>query len=134
MVSEHFDVSRPLQVFKTSWWMAHYGGKSPKRHKAFSNNKWCGAFNKGKLNVRQFSKKQKPEDRTATHYVDQQGRKRWKGTPALKSSQNLRPHNRSNCMGSFFGSFGLLAGFRSTMKDRNACLLDPFGVYHVIQN
>lgn len=73
--------------------MAHYGSSSPKRHKGFSNNVWCEKYNLGRLQVRKFLKTQDPTKKTAEHYVDHSGRKRWKGTAALKSTQKLSLHS-----------------------------------------
>ena len=37
------------QVYCSKWWMAAYGGKTPKRHLMYSNSKAIGQFDLGKL-------------------------------------------------------------------------------------
>ena len=44
------------QVYKCSWWMAHYGAKCPKRTKAFSNSKYIHRLCRGKLTAAQRAK------------------------------------------------------------------------------
>ena len=70
------------QVFKTGWWMAHYGAPSPKREKIFSNNPTVGKFCRGKLTKAQRSKLTlKTTKRTA--------KGGYQGTKELKSTQPL---------------------------------------------
>lgn len=80
---------RFAQVFRVCWWMGHFGHPSPKRHKAFTNNKWCEKYNLGRLKVHEFVADQKPEDKTAIKYKDKAGKLRYKGSGALKKSQSL---------------------------------------------
>lgn len=72
-----------------AWWAAHYGAGSPKRHKGFTNNRECGRFNLGKLHLKQFQKSQDPKAKTTIQYIDGSGKKRYKGSSALKASQTL---------------------------------------------
>ena len=78
------------QVFKVCWWMAHYGSTSPKRHKAFCNNKAAGRYNRGKLQLKKFREQQSEESKPTARYVDANGRKRYNGLAGkLKSTQTL---------------------------------------------
>ena len=78
------------QVFKICWWMAHYGSTSPKRHKAFCNNKAAGRYNRGKLQLKKFREQQREESKPTARYVDSKGRKRYHGLAGkLKSTQTL---------------------------------------------
>lgn len=73
------------QVYRTAWWMAHYGARTAKRHQGFSNNKWVEVYNRGKLLRTQF--RADPKYKTAKYRVDEFGVKRWTGTKALKQTQ-----------------------------------------------
>ena len=78
------------EVYKVAWWMGHYGHSSPKRHKAFTNNRWCAKFNLGKLNYKKFKASQDPnEEKPTRRYVDSKGKARYVGTKKLKSTQLL---------------------------------------------
>eukprot|EP00435_Cladocopium_sp_Y103_P044436 s523_g12.t1 len=78
------------EVFKICWWMAHYGATSPKRHKAFCNNKAAARYNRGKLQLKKFREQQKEESKPTARYVDSKGRNRYHGLPGkLKSTQTL---------------------------------------------
>lgn len=69
--------------------MAHFGGSSPKRHKALSNTKWVEKFNRGKLNLKKFREDNPEALQTTERYRDAQGILRWKGTSSLKKTQIL---------------------------------------------
>lgn len=75
------------QVFNVAWWMRHFGSPTPKRSKAYSNSKVIGKLNQGRL--KRADAYVPPEDRTTDQYTDQAGRKRYKGSKKLKSSQHL---------------------------------------------
>jgi hypothetical protein len=78
------------EVYKVAWWMGHYGHSSPKRHKAFTNNRWCAKFNLGKLNCKKFKASQDPnQEKPTRRYVDSKGKARYVGTKKLKSTQRL---------------------------------------------
>ncbi|CAK9063094.1 unnamed protein product [Durusdinium trenchii] len=76
-----------LPVYKVRWWMGHYGHVSPKRHKAFTNNKWAAKFNLGKMKLKRFRASQDPQDKPTVRYVDKRGRSRFHGNASLKLSQ-----------------------------------------------
>lgn len=83
------------QVFKICWWMAHYGSTSPKRHKAFCNNKAAGRYNRGKLQLKKFREQQREESKPTARYVDSKGRNRYHGLGGkLKSTQTLCFQNK----------------------------------------
>lgn len=79
-------VLSPAQVTRVAWWMAHYMGPTPKRHFAYSNSAAVGRLDRGVLSG---WKKRENKVKTAVAYVDKQGKKRYKGTPALRSTEML---------------------------------------------
>ena len=80
-----------IQVHKSSWYMLHYGGPTPKRHYAFSNSRWVAKLDLGKL--RGWAQRKKVLKSIGKgydlvdHYIDAQGKKRWKGNRLLRSSE-----------------------------------------------
>lgn len=89
---EYYDklqwLTRRLPVYRIVWWMGLYKHTSPKRHKAFTNNKFCERYNLGRLKMHEFLKVQDPTKKTSLKYQDGQGRTRYKGNgKALKNSQ-----------------------------------------------
>ena len=74
-------------VQKVNWWMAHYKSKTPKRHLAFGNTKVLLALDRGRL--RKWKRAGVSKVQTAVHYLDKQGKKRYKGTAQLKGTENL---------------------------------------------
>lgn len=54
--------------------MGLFGAASPKRHKAFTNNRWCSKYNVGKLHVKKFLKDQDPSKKTTEKYQDTEGK------------------------------------------------------------
>ena len=77
------------KVFKVAWWMGHYDHSTPKRHKAFTNNKWPARFSLGKMHLKRFRESQDPEDKPTVRYVDKKGQSRFHGNSKLKLSQSL---------------------------------------------
>ena len=73
------------KIWKTTFWMAHFGSRTPKGHALFSNSKATNAFNMGKLAVR--ARKKGPA--AVVQYRDAQGRARFKGTRFLKQTESL---------------------------------------------
>ena len=78
---------RPPKVYSIGWWMKHWGAKTPKRSKAFSNSPHIGKFHRGRL--RRQDAIVADEDKTTVQYRDSQGRKRFTGTANLKGTQCL---------------------------------------------
>lgn len=76
-----------IQVFRSSWWMMHYGSLSPKRHMCLTNNPYAEKFNKGKLS--RSEQKAKTTRKTVVKYVSKDGRPSYKGSDALKATQSL---------------------------------------------
>lgn len=74
------------KVTRIAWWMALYGGSTPKHHYGWSNHQNILKVDKGKL-VGWKSK----GVRTVEQYRDKTGKRCWKGTPQLKKSE---PHGR----------------------------------------
>lgn len=77
-------VLQSLLVYKSAWWMWHYGAKTPKRHYALSNSKGIASLNRGTLTG--WSAAMDPENKTTRRYVDTAGRKRFVGTKHLKKT------------------------------------------------
>ena len=74
------------QVYRTQWWMAHYGGKTPKRHYGYANSPSIQSLDKGRLvGWKKRDKALKVE--TAVQYKDRSGRLRYKGTKQLKKTE-----------------------------------------------
>ena len=65
--------------------MKHYGCKTPKRTRLWSWSWAVGIFQKGKLPKKSW----KATIKTALVYIDSKGKRRYKGTRALKSTQPL---------------------------------------------
>ena len=78
-------VSSKVQCVK--WWMGHYQSKTPKRHYAYGNTCVILGLDRGRL------RKWKPtggvKTVTAERYVDSKGKKRYKGTSKLRSTEKL---------------------------------------------
>ena len=72
--------------------MLHYGGPTPKRHYAFSNCRHVANLNAGKLRgwarVKKALKQDGKLQSLVDHYVDKQGKKRWKGNKSLRASES----------------------------------------------
>ena len=82
---------RLSQVHKTSWYMLHYGGPTPKRHYAFANTHHIDKLNLGQLRG-WLQKKEALKELGQTYdlvdkYVDASGQPRWKGNKRLRSSE-----------------------------------------------
>lgn len=75
------------KVQMVRWWMAHYQAKTPKRHWAFGNTAVVLALDRGVL--RKWKPKPGAHVETAHKYVDGQGKKRYKGTTKLRSTEKL---------------------------------------------
>ena len=86
-VSKCLVLTQPSEVSKTSWWMRHYGGPSPKRHWAYCNSEVVQQLNCGKLTKHD---KKGCTARNAEVYHNRAGKKCFKGTSTLKSSEFLR--------------------------------------------
>ena len=89
-----------FEVVKVQWWMQHYSAPTPKRHYGYSNSAVTLALDKGPLKKDQRKPKEQ-RIRTAVVYFDEKGVKRYKGTPALRPTENLD---------FFFGSFTFVNG------------------------
>ena len=77
-----------FEVVKVQWWMQHYSAPTPKRHYGKSNSAATLALDRGALKKDQRKPKEK-RIRTAVVYFDKKGVKRYKGTDALRSTENL---------------------------------------------
>ncbi|CAK9003810.1 Uncharacterized protein SCF082_LOCUS7912 [Durusdinium trenchii] len=74
-------------VWRTTWHMFHYGGKTPKPHYAYSNSEFIGRLWKGKLTG---WKKRALEDghvQTCEVYQNKDGKTCYKGTKRLRSTE-----------------------------------------------
>ena len=77
------------KVFKSAWWMAHYGSKTAKRHVSWRNSRFIWKFNAGKLNFKKWRQTADPAFSTLHRYRDASGRKRWTGSKKLKQTELL---------------------------------------------
>ncbi len=73
--------------------MLHYGGPSPKRHYMLSNSPTVGKLWRGRL-IKWVETKKRLESegksvKYVLKYVDKAGKRRWKGTKSLRSSELL---------------------------------------------
>lgn len=93
--------------------MRHYGGPTPKRHLAFSNSPAIGKLSMGQLvgwvkDKKEAEREGKPVKKLVTKYHDRNGKLRYKGEKALRSSEldpqllivndHLRVKNFPACM------------------------------------
>ena len=83
-LGRHREQKQDTSVWKTTWWMMYYGGKTPKRHVMIGNSSKMNVIKSGKL------KRGRASASTTTYsYVDKHGKLRYQGTAALKDTQNL---------------------------------------------
>ena len=79
------------QVHKTSWFMLHYNGPTPKRHYGFSNSRQVSQIDAGKLRgwatLKKILKDSGKTHQLVDHYVDKSGKRRWKGNANLRASE-----------------------------------------------
>ncbi|CAL1151064.1 unnamed protein product [Cladocopium goreaui] len=73
-------------VSRVSWWMAHYKSPTPKRHYAYANSEKILQLDKGPLRAVD-RKAKKDRIKTADHYFNKQGKKCYKGTKHLRSTE-----------------------------------------------
>ena len=85
----HQLVPTHTQVQNVRWWMHHFKSLTPKRHYAYSNSKPIHRLDKGVLQGWKAKKKEGNGVVTATRYIDANGKKRYKGTTSLKSTEPL---------------------------------------------
>jgi len=83
-------------VNRTSWWMMHYGGPTPKRHVAWCNSPNINFLDLGKLrgwakHKRELEAKGNAPQPLVHKYIDKSGRRRYKGSRSLKSSEIYPP-------------------------------------------
>ena len=79
------------QVFRTKWYMAHYGGATPKPHYAWGNSPHIAKLDKGRL-VGWHAKQQQAgvtKVRTCEIYKNKRGETCYKGTRNLRKSELL---------------------------------------------
>jgi len=72
--------------------MLHYGGPTPKRHVGFSNSPHVGSLDMGRLQgwakrKRQLKNQGKEPASLVHKYIDKAGKRRYKGSSALKGSE-----------------------------------------------
>ena len=84
----HLQINSPTwtlhaQVFRSKWWMKHWGHPDPKRSISWSNVGTIKIFNKGKLSNPRSSFR-KP----TTTYLDNAGRQRFVGNKFLRATQS----------------------------------------------
>ena len=91
---KHFSLRS--QVHRTAWWMLHYGGPTPKRHVAWSNSPHISFLDLGKLRgwakrKRELEAKGNGPQPLVHKYFDKSGKRRYKGSRSLKSSESGVP-------------------------------------------
>ena len=74
------------EVYKSQFWMKHFGHGTPKRSCLWSITWPIVVFNKGKLCRK---KKNVKEYESTVRYIDGKGRVRFKGSSQLKKTQTL---------------------------------------------
>lgn len=74
------------KMFRTAFWMHHYGHPNDKRTKLWSPSYYVALFNQGPLKKNKQTKKAAA---TAVKYIDGSGKLRFKGTAELKKTQLL---------------------------------------------
>ena len=78
----------PAEMFKQSFWMHHLSAPTMKRTTLWSTSAAVVAF-RVFAHIKKDAVKPKPESRTTEHYVNGHGEVAYKGSSALKASQNL---------------------------------------------
>lgn len=86
-----FDMIR--QVWQTAWWMALYGGLTPKRHLAYSNSSRIGALNLGTLAKSRMQELSGHAYTASKTYKTRTGKKGFQGSKHLKQTQSLGWHS-----------------------------------------
>lgn len=76
----------PVEVYVTSWWMAHYDAKTCKRHIAYSNSPTVRKLNLGTLSKEQKERVDLLGVRATRRYFDKKGRSRFVGTKQLRAT------------------------------------------------
>lgn len=79
----------PGKVYQAAWWMASYGGLTPKRHIAWSNSPTVQVLDLGTLLKEVRERLSKHRCQSSRTYVSKSGRKRFVGTKFLKGTQML---------------------------------------------
>ena len=74
------------QVWRTSFWMAHYDSLTPKGHLLYSNSQAINLFDMGRLCRKTL---QKGLHRTCKYYTDKNGVARFTATKHLKKTEIL---------------------------------------------
>ena len=87
LTNRGIDLVLKPKVFHFGWWMGMYGVASPKRHRAYTNNKWAASLDLGVY--KRALQQQKPKVETVKKYVNKKGQKAYVGTKALKSTQSM---------------------------------------------
>ena len=77
----------PIEVQCVRWWMGHYDAPTPKRHYAYANTPVVLRLDRGVL--QKWKPKTGKKVKTVEHYVDKNGKKRYKGTKQLRGTENL---------------------------------------------
>ena len=79
------------QVHKTTFYLLHYGGPTPKPLFAFSNSRHVEKLNKGQLkgwvNQKKALKDSGKSKDLVIKYIDGNGKRRYKGSSELRSSE-----------------------------------------------
>ncbi|CAL1140558.1 unnamed protein product [Cladocopium goreaui] len=78
------------KVFQASWWMALYGGLTPKRHIAYSNTKTIQLLDLGVL-LKEVREKLSKHGCQSTRSYQNKGKKVFAGTQFLKQTQTYPP-------------------------------------------
>ena len=74
------------KIFKQSFWMMKFGGRSPKRTTVWGNSCMVKILDQGRLSARERDAK---TVNTCKSWIDGDGRKCYQGTSELKGTQIL---------------------------------------------
>ncbi|CAL1172114.1 unnamed protein product [Cladocopium goreaui] len=89
LLCQLYESSGGTSVFRTKWYMAHYGGATPKPHYAWGNSRHIAKLDMGRL-VGWHAKKQQagvPKVKTCETYKNKKGETCYKGTRQLRKSE-----------------------------------------------
>ena len=82
----------PEKVYQSAWWMASYGGLTPKRHIAYANTTAVKLLDLGTLLKEVRERLSKHRCQSSKTYTSKAGKKRFAGSRFLKQTQMLGVH------------------------------------------
>ena len=73
---------------RTTWWMGHYSGETPKRHYAWSNSLAIHKLNKGKMQWKVWKANHPHRVETVKRW-EKDGKVKYQGTQRLRNTEFL---------------------------------------------